>query len=164
MNSRKNRFTTLRLLRHWLVFSVGLALLQVWIGWLYRWLTHSPGFWDDVLLDGSLLFFANAVAMGVLARRWDELQIMIGIKRGRQLPPPKFLFYELFLPMLVLGLAVTVYCVILEGSTVATSPGRVIFMQFVITLCALLVGALHEMDFRLRFEVVSDQERSIDAS
>ena len=141
-------------LLRWLFFTVILSLLQVWVLMGFRFFREEGLGLRQVLLDGGLIFFANSVAMDVLARRWDEFRVVRAsneVSLGRD----SMFLYGVFLPCLVLVIAVVMYCALLSSKVPSS---RIIWGELLLTLVALSSSLTHILDFSRRFRRQAGEE------
>ncbi len=94
----------------WLYRTMWLSLLQLWTGLVFSSLIDRPLTWNQVLLDGVLIFFANSVilSIGEECRRRErhvlsqaESEIIINRLTTR------------YIPRISLWLSVCAYCALL---------------------------------------------------
>src|SRR5262245_9530534 len=135
----------------WLLFTVVLSLLQLWVFVAFRFFQEQPINVIRLLFDGGLIFYANAIAMDVLAKRWDEFRLIANLREGGLWQRRNAdIIYSILLPLSVLLIAVVMYCALLSKSP---PSNRILWGQGALIVVALTSSLVHSLTVAGRFEV-----------
>src|SRR5262245_30276305 len=136
----------------WCFFTIILSLLQLWILLGFRYFRNEPfGLWR-VLLDGVLIFYANTVAIDVLARRWEEFKVVTRDRVARDRDDMEYtrdgmFIYFITLPLFTCLAAAVMYCALLSKNP--PSP-RVVWGELLLTVIALIASGAHVVEISKR--------------
>jgi hypothetical protein len=125
----------------WLFFTVLLALMQLWIVILYRFFSGISIDLPKLLLDGALLFYANALAAAVMEQAWKDNAYIVS-KKGRDRRMNSLFLYGALVPMLTLFSTIIMYMALLQRGD---PTGRIIWGQVIASLTALTCSATYTL-------------------
>lgn len=141
----------------WFFFTVFLSLLQLWVLVAFRFFREEALSIRQVLVDGGLIFYANSVAMDVLAKRWDEFKIIVRERGGVEFDRDGMFLYGMLLPSFVLVVAVVMYCALLSKDSKAAST-RILWGQVALTTLSLIASLAHGLQVHKRFGMAASAE------
>jgi hypothetical protein len=133
----------------WLVVSCGLGLLQVWIGFGYKWFRNESLGVEALLLSGGLIFFANSLAMEVAWLRLKELGALARSESGTASGHGGRIAYLLLLPAIVLAASIVMYCALLSAPT---EKGRIFTCEYVLVLLSVGAHLTQRIEFARHFD------------
>lgn len=118
----------------WAFFALGISLLHLWLGVISQSLSGNLFAVAENIKAGSLIFYANTLAVDVLHASWNERDFLLKNLRLKA-PQQGSFFLELAGPLIVVVLSVHTYSTLL----LSVNPGaEYIAAQIVVSLIALV--------------------------